>query len=97
MRELVGAGLTRLLLGIESGRPDVLKRLGKHASIAGNEKAIATIREAGREPEIGFIMFDAASTLDDIRENLKFLQRNRILLTVWGRTANLSLSRSCGV
>ena len=34
MRELVKAGLTRLLLGIESGRPDVLKRLGKHTSIA---------------------------------------------------------------
>ncbi|MGO8944561.1 MAG: B12-binding domain-containing radical SAM protein [Syntrophobacteraceae bacterium] len=88
MRELVGAGLTRLLLGIESGRPDVLKRLGKHASIAGNEKAIATIREAGLEPEIGFIMFDAASTLDDIRENLKFLQRNRLVDRL-GRTANL--------
>ena len=79
MRELVEAGLTRLLLGIESGRPDVLKRLGKHASIAGNERAIATVRRAGLEPEIGFIMFDAASTLDDIRENLKFLQRNRLV------------------
>ena len=59
MRELVKAGLTRLLLGIESGRPDVLKRLGKHTSIACNEQAIATVREAGLEPEIGFIMFDA--------------------------------------
>ena len=38
MRELAAAGLTRLLLGIESGRPDVLKRLGKHASVAGNEQ-----------------------------------------------------------
>jgi anaerobic magnesium-protoporphyrin IX monomethyl ester cyclase len=88
MRELVGAGLTRLLLGIESGRPEVLKRLGKHASITGNEQAIATVREAGLEPEIGFIMFDAASTLDDILENLKFLQRNRLVDRL-GRTANL--------
>ena len=88
MRELVEAGLTRLLLGIESGRPDVLKRLGKHTSIAGNEKAIATVREAGLEPEIGFIMFDAASTLDDIVQNLKFLQRNRLVDRL-GRTANL--------
>ena len=88
MRELASAGLTRLLLGIESGRPDVLKRLGKHTSIAGNEQAIATVREAGLEPEIGFIMFDAASTLDDIVQNLKFLQRNRLLDRL-GRTANL--------
>ncbi len=88
MRELVEAGLTRLLLGIESGRPDVLKRLGKHTSVAGNEQAIATVREAGLEPEIGFIMFDAASTLDDIVRNLKFLRRNRLLDRL-GRTANL--------
>ena len=88
MRELVKAGLTRLLLGIESGRPDILKRLGKHTSIACNEQAIATVREAGLEPEIGFIMFDAPSTLDDILQNLKFLQRNRLLDRL-GRTANL--------
>ena len=88
MRELVKAGLTRLLLGIESGGPDVLKRLGKHTSIACNEKAIATVREAGVEPEIGFIMFDAPSTLDDILQNLRFLQRNRLLDRL-GRTANL--------
>ena len=88
MEVLVEAGLTRLLLGIESGGPDVLKRLGKHTSIAGNEQAIATVREAGLEPEIGFIMFDAASTLDDILQNLKFLRRNRLLDRL-GRTANL--------
>jgi radical SAM superfamily enzyme YgiQ (UPF0313 family) len=86
--ELVKAGLTRLLLGIESGRPDVLRRLGKHISITCNERAIATVREAGLEPEIGFIMFDAASTLNDIADNLKFLERNG-LLDILGRTANL--------
>ena len=88
MRELAKAGLTRLLLGIESGGPDVLKRLGKHTSIECNEKAIATVREAGVEPEIGFIMFDAPSTLHDILQNLRFLQRNRLLDRL-GRTANL--------
>ena len=65
-----------------------MKRLGKHTSVAGNERAIAAVREAGLEPEIGFIMFDAASGLDDIRLNLKFLQRNRLLDRL-GRTANL--------
>jgi radical SAM superfamily enzyme YgiQ (UPF0313 family) len=88
LRELVRAGLTRLLLGIESGGQDVLKRFGKHTSIGCNAQAIATVREAGLEPEIGFIMFDAASTLDDIVQNLKFLQRNRLLDRL-GRTANL--------
>ncbi|MGC8492178.1 MAG: cobamide remodeling phosphodiesterase CbiR [Syntrophobacteraceae bacterium] len=88
MRALVKAGLTRLLLGIESGRPDVLKRLGKHTTTASNEKAVAMVREAGIEPEIGFIMFDAESSLEDIRMNLDFLERNRLLDRL-GRTANL--------
>ena len=88
MRALVDAGLTSLLLGIESGRPHILKRLNKHTSIAQNERAIATVRDAGLEPEIGFIMFDAASTLDDVAQNLAFLKRNRLLEPL-GRTANL--------
>ena len=88
MRTLVDAGLTSLLLGIESGSPHILKRLGKHTNIAQNERAIATVRDAGLEPEIGFIMFDALSTLDDITENLNFLLRNQ-LLQILGRTANL--------
>jgi len=88
MREFSRAGLTRLLLGIESGNPDILRRLGKHISTASNERAVATVRDAGLEPEIGFIMFDAASTLDDIRRNMKFLERN-MLLDRLSRTANL--------
>lgn len=88
MRTLVDAGLTSLLLGIESGGINILQRLGKHTSITQNEAAIATVREAGLEPEIGFIMFDALSTLDDITENLDFLLRNQ-LLQILGRTANL--------
>ena len=88
MRALVDAGLTSLLLGIESGSPHILQRLGKHTNIAQNEQAIATVRDVGLEPEIGFIMFDALSTLDDITENLNFLLRNQ-LLQILGRTANL--------
>ncbi len=88
MRALVKAGLSHLLLGIESGRPDVLKRLGKHTTTASNERAVAIVREAGIEPEIGFIMFDAESSLEDIRMNLEFLERNRLLDRL-GRTANL--------
>ena len=56
--------------------------------MAQNERAIAAVRDAGIEPEIGFIMFEPASTLEDIHENLKFLERNRLLDRL-GRTANL--------
>jgi anaerobic magnesium-protoporphyrin IX monomethyl ester cyclase len=88
MRSLVDAGLTSLLIGLESGSPQILQRLDKHTSIIQNEQAIAMVREAGLEPEIGFIMFDAASTLDDLAQNLEFLRRNGLLGQL-GRTANL--------
>jgi hypothetical protein len=81
-------GLRSLLLGIESGSPRVLKRLGKNTTVAHNERAIAAVRGIGIEPEIGFIMFEPSSTLEDIAENLRFLERNRLLGRL-GRTANL--------
>jgi anaerobic magnesium-protoporphyrin IX monomethyl ester cyclase len=85
---LRNAGLTSLLLGIESGSPRVLQRLFKRTTVAENERAIADVRDAGLEPEIGFIMFDPTSTIEDIRENMDFLERNR-LLDQLGRTVNL--------
>jgi anaerobic magnesium-protoporphyrin IX monomethyl ester cyclase len=88
MRTLAQAGLTSLLLGIESGSPRILRRLSKHTNIAQNEQAIALVREVGLEPEVGFIMFDVDSTLDDVTENLNFLKRTQ-LLRILGRTANL--------
>lgn len=88
MQNFSRAGLSSLLLGIESGSPRVLKRLNKHTTVAQNERAIAAVRDAGIEPEIGFIMFEPASTLEDVVENLKFLERNRLLDRL-DRTANL--------
>ena len=40
------------------------------------------------EPEIGFIMFDSESTIEDIRDNLDFLDNN-LLLDRLDRTVNL--------
>lgn len=88
VRNLCKAGLTSLLLGVESGSPRVLKRLCKRTTVAQNECAIATLRDAGIDPEIGFIMFEPSSTLDDITENAGFLERNQLLGRL-GRTANL--------
>lgn len=88
MGSLRSAGLKSLLLGIESGNPSTLERLHKRITVAENERAIALVRDVGIDPEIGFIMFDPASTIEDIRRNLDFLQRTRLLNRL-GRTVNL--------
>jgi radical SAM superfamily enzyme YgiQ (UPF0313 family) len=88
MARLREAGLKSLLLGIESGSPAVLKRLRKHTTVAQNERALAAVRDAGIEPDIGFIMFEPGSRLEDVHANTTFLERAGLLDRL-GRTANL--------
>lgn len=76
---LVEAGLRQILIGLESGRDQSLKRLNKMTTVAQNERAVAMLRKHGIEPNIGFIMFEPDSTLEDIRVNLEFLARNDLL------------------
>jgi radical SAM superfamily enzyme YgiQ (UPF0313 family) len=88
MRVLARSGLTSLLLGLESGSQGALDRIGKNSTPEQNLAAIATVREAGLEPEVGFIMFEPRSTLEDLAANLAFLRRARLLDRL-GRSANL--------
>ena len=85
---LVDAGLWNILIGMESGRDDALRRMHKMTTVDQNERALETLRRHGIEPNIGFIMFEPDSSLEDIRINFEFLQRNR-LLTNLAITANL--------
>jgi radical SAM superfamily enzyme YgiQ (UPF0313 family) len=79
MEVLVQAGLRHILIGLESGKDSTLKRLNKMTTVAQNERAIRILRKHSIEPNIGFIMFEPYSTLEDIRTNLEFLQRNNLL------------------
>ncbi|MBI2852620.1 MAG: B12-binding domain-containing radical SAM protein [Chloroflexi bacterium] len=76
---LVDAGLEELLIGLESGRNDSLKRLKKMTTVEQNERALRILRANGIEPSVGFIMFEPDSSLADIRTNFEFLKRNRLL------------------
>ncbi len=85
---LVTSGFRTLLLGIESGSKSVLTNLNKGASIHFAESAIQICRNAGIEPEVGFLMFVPDSTLEDLKYNFEFLQKNNLLDRL-ERTANL--------
>ena len=82
---LAEAGLRHILVGLESGRNDSLKRLNKMTTVAQNEKALKILRQHGIEPNVGFIMFEPDSSLEDIRANFEFLRRNDL-------TGNLSIT-----
>lgn len=76
---LVRAGLRHILVGLESGRDEALRRMNKMTTVADNEEALRVLRRHGIEPNVGFIMFDPDSTLEDIRANFEFLKRNDLL------------------
>lgn len=76
---LADAGLSHILLGLESGKDESLKRLNKMTTVAQNEMALKVLRKYSIEPNIGFIMFEPDSTLEDIRINFEFLKRNNLL------------------
>jgi len=76
---LVNAGLRHILIGLESGRDESLKRMNKMTTVAQNEEALRILRKHGIEPNVGFIMFEPDSMLEDIRANFEFLKRNDLL------------------
>ncbi len=76
---LVDAGLRHTLIGLESGNDTSLQRFNKMTTVALNERAVSILRKHSIEPNIGFIMFEPYSSLQDIRSNLDFLRRNNLL------------------
>lgn len=88
LEKLVASGLNSILIGIESGSKAILGKLDKYSSSAMSERALRLCREAGIEPEVGFLMFVPDSTVSDLNENLQFLKNNKLLDRL-DRTANL--------
>lgn len=76
---LADAGLCQMLIGLESGRDESLRRMNKRTTVAQNERALAILKKHGVETNVGFIMFEPDASLPDVRENLTFLQRNNLL------------------
>jgi radical SAM superfamily enzyme YgiQ (UPF0313 family) len=85
---LADAGLRNILVGLESGKDDALRRMNKMTTVAQNEQALRTLRRHGIEPNVGFIMFEPDSSLEDVRANFEFLRKN-ILLENLAITANV--------
>ncbi|AKL95364.1 Fe-S oxidoreductase [Clostridium aceticum] len=79
IKALVDAGLKHILVGLESGKEESLKRLNKMTTVEQNEEALKILRSHGIKPNIGFIMFEPDSTVEDLRINYDFLKRNEIL------------------
>lgn len=82
LKELVREGLDVVYVGIESGNSQDLKLFNKISDINGNETAIKLLKEYDIPYEYGFIMFHPYSTLEGIENNLNFLEKNRMPISI---------------
>jgi anaerobic magnesium-protoporphyrin IX monomethyl ester cyclase len=71
---LMGAGLSVLNLGIESGNDNGLRTLNKRYSVRDIRRSLLVLAELGLPFEFGFMMFDPGSTLESLRKNVSLLR-----------------------
>ncbi len=67
-------GLIAVYLGVESGSEQGLRTLNKHTTVSRNLSAIELLKSRNVALGIGFMLFDPASTVETVQENLDFLQ-----------------------
>lgn len=88
MLSLAKDGATEVFLGVESGCDAALKRMNKKVGTRAIVEAVRKVRGAGIDLHAGFIMFEPDSTLDELKENYRFLEE-LALLSDADRTINL--------
>jgi radical SAM family protein len=80
-RSLKEAGVKGIYLGIESGSPSQLKRFGKGVSVEENKKALEILRRLGFDVEVGLIFFDYLATVQELEENVAFIEETGLYKT----------------
>lgn len=76
IRLLWESGLEKVLIGIESGSDDGLRRWEKRSTVEDNARAIRLLRDQGVYVAFGFISYHPYSSFDEIRANYRFLHAN---------------------
>lgn len=74
------AGLARVFVGVESASKTQLLRYGKGITPEQSIMAIRLLNLLGIECRIGFVMFDPLMNLNELIENILFLERKDVLM-----------------
>lgn len=75
------SGLLGLYLGIESGSKNQLRRFGKGITVEENRQAIRILRELDFNLEVGFIFFSPLNDMEDLYNNIAFIEETRLYET----------------
>ena len=70
---LKDAGLLHVFLGLEAGTPEALAVYNKRTTVEKNKAAVSLLKQSGIAVQIGYIMFNPYSTLDELLSSANFL------------------------
>lgn len=73
---LAEAGWFSTAIGIENAAATALRRMLKQADAQANEAALGMLEANGVYVQMGMILFDPYTTLEELKINLQFLRRN---------------------
>lgn len=76
-KSLKEAGLRKVFLGIESGVQRSLDTFNKDVAVEDNDKAVEILSTLGIEIRFGFITFDPYSSLEEIQQNIAYIEKYR--------------------
>ncbi len=73
-------GVRQILIGLESGIPEILDKLNKGITLEDHQRAVAILEKYEIDPTPSFINFTPWSTIDNITDNTKYFLNLRINL-----------------
>ena len=81
LKNLKRAGFFSFACGIENGSQTALSRMNKKATLKDNENALRLFKKNDYIVQMGYILFDKDTTLDELWENYDFLDKYSYTIT----------------
>lgn len=81
LRDLKRAGFFSFACGIENGSQTALSRMNKKATLLDNKKALELFKKNGYIVQMGYILFDKETTVQELEENYEFLSEYDFTVT----------------
>lgn len=78
LQRFSNVGLREIFIGIESGCESQLKRYNKCTTKKTNEKVLKKVKDLNVDIDLGFILFDPEINVEELEENIKFIEELEI-------------------
>lgn len=81
LKDLKRAGFFSFACGIENGSQTSLSRMNKKATLEDNMRALDLFKKHGYIVQMGYILFDKETTMQELEENYEFMKKYEFAVT----------------